>query len=688
MLVPAVPVIGLFVYWAAHEGGYLPTTWEPSALVVLGLLVAAVLGIGLDRIHLSRPAAIALGALAAYTAWSYLSIAWAASPGDALDGSNRTLLFLLTFTLFALLPWREWTALAALSAFALGIGAIALVTLLRLGDAGAVPSLFIGGRLESPLGYVNATAAIFLVETVLAIALAARRELPALLRGLLLACASAALAVSVLAESRGWLFALPLVVAVTFALVPGRLRLALWSLPVAVLGAVALRPLLDVFERSDTAGLTSPEAARQALIDAASHAGGVALPLVAVAFAVGVGLALLDRRVTVPAGVSRGAGRALAVLTAVALLGAVAAAFAASDGRPDRRIADYWDRSQGYQEADAGSSRFGSVGSNRPDFWRVSLEAFADHPIGGLGQDNWGDFYLRGRDSTEQPRWTHSLQMRLLAHTGAVGFLLFAAFLLAVVAAALRGRRSRAPAAVEDGPADSRAVPTPLARALAAIALLPLVVWFVHGSIDWFWEVPALSGPAFAFAGLATAMTRTTAPAAAETAAAATPAGRRRPLLTVAAGGVALIAALVLALPYVAERDTTIAAQTWHERPADALSRLNRAADLNPLSARPDLTAGVIALELGDPRLARLRFDRALERDPDDWFAHFGRGLAATALGDAGAARADYRVAQALSPREPLIAEALRRVDGRRPVTAEEAFSLLRRDVQDLTGTS
>jgi O-Antigen ligase len=684
VLVPALPVIGLFVYWAAHEGGYLPTTWEPSALIVLGLLVAATIGIGLDRVRLSRPAAIALGALAAYTAWSYLSIAWAASPGDALDGSNRTLLFLLTFALFALLPWREWTALATLSAFALGIGAIAVVTLVRLGDAGAVPSLFSGGRLVSPLGYVNATAAIFLAETVLAIALAARRELPVLLRGLLLACASAALAVSVLAESRGWLFALPVVIAVTFALVPGRLRLALWSLPVAALGAVALRPLLDVFERSDAAGLRSPEAARQTLIDAAAHAGSVALPLVAVAFAAGAALALLDRRVTVPAGVSRGAGRALAAVTAVALLGAVAAGFAASDGRPDRKIADYWDRSQGYQETAAGSSRFGSVGSNRPDFWQVSLEAFADHPIGGLGQDNWGDFYLRKRDSNEQPRWTHSLEMRLLAHTGAVGFLLFATFLVAVVAAALRGRRSRAPAAAEDGPPETRTAPSALARALAAIALLPLVVWLVHGSIDWFWEVPALSGPAFAFAGLASAMTRKTAPAAMT----ARTAGRWRPLLTVAAGGGALVAALVLALPYLAERDTAAAAQTWHERPADALSRLNRAADLNPLSARPDLTAGVIALELGDPQLSRLRFDRALQRDPDDWFAHFGRGLAETALGQMGAARADYRVAQALTPREPLIAEALRRVGGRRPMTAEEAFSLLRRDVQDLTGTS
>nr|WP_246344792.1 O-antigen ligase family protein [Conexibacter arvalis] len=577
--------------------------------------------------------------------------------------------------------------------------------------------MFNGGRLETPLGYVNATAAAFFVGTTLSIALAARRELPAVVRGLLLAGATAGLFVSVLAESRGWLFALPIVLAVAVALIPGRLRLALWTLPVAVLGAAALRPLLDVFERRDEAGLESPEAARQALIDAAAHAGSVALPLVAVALAVGVGLALLDRRVAVPAQVSRRAGRAAAALTALALVGGVVVGFAATDGRPDRKIADYWDRSQGYEQAEVGSSRFGSVGSNRPDFWKVSLSAFADRPIGGLGQDNWGDYYLRERDSTEQPRWTHSLQLRLLAHTGAVGFLLIAAFLAAVVAAALRGRGGRGRSPV--------ASPSPLAQALAAIALLPLVVWFVHGSIDWFWEVPALSGSAFAFAGLATALSRGPAPARASVVAGGTrpsetspvgppseasPAGAPpaaegaavppapgarpaaaarqswRPLLAVAAGGVGLLAALALALPWLAERDTIAAAQSWHEDPAGALSRLNRAADLNPLSARADLTAGVIALELNGPELARLRFDRAIERDPDDWFGHFGRGLAESALGDAAAARADYVEARRLSPHDPLVREALRRVDGRRPLSAATAFARLREHVDELTG--
>ena len=695
---PTLPVVGLFVYWTAHEGGYLPTTWGPSALVVLGLLVAAVVGIGFDRLRLSRPGAVALGALAAYTAWSYLSIAWAASPGDALDGSNRTLLYLLTFALFALLPWREWTAATVMSAFALALGAVAVVQLVRLGAADTAPSLFKGGRLESPLGYVNATAAAFMAETVLAVALAARRELPAVVRGLLLACASASLAIAVLAESRGWLFALPVVVVVTFALVPGRLRLALWTAPVALACLASLSPLLDVFRRSDEAD--SPEAAARALADAAGHASSVALLLAGAVFVVGVALALLDRRVRLSDGATRGANRVAAFVTAIAAVAVVAGGLVATDGRPDRKLSDYWDRSQGYQETTRGASRFGAVGSNRPDFWKSSWDAFTAHPVGGLGQDNWGDFYLRERDSDEQPRWTHSLELRLLAHTGAVGFLLFGAFLVAVVAAALRGRgpgRPRAPGGDAAQAAHATTAPSvtataapvsPFAAALAAIGLLPALVWLAHGSIDWFWEVPALSGPAFAFAGLATAVTRAPLAAGASSSPASAQgdgAARWRPLIAVGAGGLALLAALTLALPYLAERETVDAAQSWHERPADAISRLNRAADLNPLSARADLTAGVIALELGEARLARMRFDRAVERDPDDWFAHFGRGLAETALGDRAAAAEDYRVAHALSPREALVDEALRRIDGRRPLSAAEAFAVLREQVNSLT---
>jgi len=689
VLVPALLAVGLFVYWGAHGGGYEPTTWEPSALLVLGLLVAVVAGLGLDRLRASRPLTLALGLLAAYVAFSYLSIAWAPSPGDALDGSNRALLFLLLFALFALLPWRTWTALTALSAYALGIGAIAVVTLARLGSADQVPSLFNGGRLDAPLGYVNGSAALMLAAAVLAIALAARRELPTLLRGLLLALATAALQLSVLCESRGWLFALPIVLVLALALTPGhaRLRLALWALPPFAGAALALPALLDVFQQADEAPTAAATA--RALVHASDHVADVSLLVCAGVLIAGLALAALDRRTAVSARVARGANRAGAAVALLLALAAVAAGLALTDGRPDRKIGDYWDRSHGYQATVPGQSRFAAVGSNRPDFWRVSLDAFADRPLGGLGQDNWGAYYLRERESSEQPRWTHSLELRLLAHTGLVGFLLFAGFLAAALTAALADRRRTGRTA----------------GAVAATALLPLVVWLVHGSVDWFWEIPALSGPAFAFLALGGALMRqlsvpeipkirvqaaSLSPGEADPPAAApvpATASRGRLVLASGLGLLALAAAAALALPYLAEREIAAAGSGWPSDPVGAFDRLERAAQLNPLSARPQLVAGVIALELGRAELAERRFAQALEHDDGDWFAVFGRGLAASALGERARARALYLRARTLDPGEPLVREALARVGGRDPLTAQEAFGSLRRDVQRLSGT-
>jgi hypothetical protein len=567
----------------------------------------------------------------------------------------------------------------------------------RLGHANQIPALFNGTRLDAPVGYVNGSAALLLAQAVLAIALAARRELPVLLRGLLLALAAAALQLSVLCESRGWLFALPIVVVLTLIVLPGtdRLRFALWALLPFVASALALPTLLDVFKQADAA---APGAATlTALARTSDHAADVALLICTGVLAGGLLLAALDRRVHVSAGVARNANRVGAVVAVLAVLAGMGVGLALTDGRPDQKIADYWKRSNGYQATTPGSSRFAAVGSNRPDFWRVSLKAFVAHPLGGLGQDNWGAYYLRERRSTEQPRWTHSLELRLLAHTGLVGFLLFAAFLVAALAAAL-------------GPSVRRRA-GPLTAGTAAAALLPLVVWLVHGSVDWFWEIPALSGPTFAFLALGGALTRQLAVAqipvrpgdtvsATDTmgdrsvgspAPAGAPEvhGRRRHgalALAVGASMSALIAALALALPYLAEQDVGAAASGWTDDPTRAFERLDRAAELNPLSARPDLVAGVIALELHRSRAARARFSRAIERDDQDWFAWFGRGLAASAIQARAQARTDLRRARALDPAEPLVREALARLNGHNPMTAEEAFGRLRRDVQRLSG--
>jgi len=697
VLVPALAAVALFVYWGAHGGGYEATTWEPSALLVLGLLVATVAGLGPSRLRVARPLGLALALLGGYVAFSYLSIAWAAAPGDALDGSNRALLYLLLFALFAVLPWRPWTALVTLTAFALGIGAIAVVTLARLGHADQIPALFNGTRLDAPVGYVNGSAALLLAQAMLAIALGARRDLPVILRGLLLALAAAALQLSVLCESRGWLFALPIVVMLTLLILPGaeRLRFALWALLPFGASALALPALLDVFKQADAA---APGAATlAALVRTSDHVADVTLLVCTGVLVAGLALAALDGRARVSPTVARTANRLGAVVALLAVLAGIAAGLVLTHGRPDRAIGHYWKRSNGYQAMTPGSSRFAAVGSNRPDFWRVSLKAFAARPLGGLGQDNWSAYYLRERHSAEQPRWTHSLELRLLAHTGAVGFLLFTGFLVAALVAAL------APSA--------RRRAGRLAAGSAAAGLLPLVVWLVHGSVDWFWEIPALSGPALAFLALGGALTRQLAPASAAERAhvavsadgagdtrsdsgsdLAVPAGtgtssaRRRVGLALAGAALALLAAAALALPYLAEREIAVAASGWAGDPARAFAQLDRAADLNPLSARPQLVAGVIALELKRSRTAERNFSQALGRDRGDWFAWFGRGLAHSALGDLTPARQDYRRARKLDPAEPLVREALGRLNGHDRMTAQEAFARLRRDVQRLSG--
>lgn len=653
VLVPAAAVVGLFVFWAFREGGYEEATRAPATLALLGLLVATLIGLGVARVRLSRSAAVALGALAAYVLWSYLSILWAASPGVALDGANRSLLYLMLFALFLVLPWRPWTAAAALSAFGGAIGVVAVIVLVRLGTDDAA-AMFADGRLDFPLGYVNGTAAFFTVGAVLAIALASRRELPAAPRALLLAGAAAALQVAVLCASRGWLFALPAIALLTVAIVPARLRLLLWAVPPVVGCLLQLGGLLDVFRSFDAAAPADSVSALRAAADSISASGLVVSVLVGCA---GLALALADRRVRVSPRVERGAGWAVATVLAAAVLAGAVAGLAATDGRPDRALADYWDRSQTYQVADPGSSRFALAGSNRPDFWRVALDAALAHPVGGLGQDNWGAYYLAKRRSSEQPRWTHSLELRLLAHTGLVGFLLFALFAAAAVAAALGGR--------DGGNGPSR-------RAVRAIALLPLVVWVVHGSVDWFWELPALAGPAFAFAGMAVAL-------GAGARAVTPPRG-----MGVALALAAAVAAAAVAFPYAAHRDERLASEDWRGDPAAALDRLDRAEALNPLSSGPALAAGLIELQRHRYPASRARLTSAIERDRGNWFLPFMRGIAAGEAGDEQAARADLARARELDPRGALARIALRRARAGKPLTQDEVFRYLRRTVGKL----
>jgi hypothetical protein len=122
------------------------------------------------------------------------------------------------------------------------------------------------------------------------------------------------------------------------------------------------------------------------------------------------------------------------------------------------------------------------------------------------------------------------------------------------------------------------------------------------------------------------------------------------------------------ALPGLAAFQVERAVQAWPEEPGRAFSRLERARQLNVLSERPDVIAGVLAGRGGQPARELRAFVRALERNPHDWYLHLRLALLAADGGRPRDALAHLRRARTLNPREVEVELAREAVLAGRPV--------------------
>lgn len=699
MLFPAGVMLAVALVWAATGGGYEarpvlgasydPSLWYLGALVIVGLLCATRLG--LARVRISRWATVACAAVLAYTAWSFLSVLWAHDQGTALLGSDRTLVYAATFVTFAILPWSSRPLGVALASFVAGVGALAVVTTARLALLADPSSLYLNARLVYPLGYYNADAALFMTAAVTAVALSSRRSGPIVLRVGGLVLAAVCLQLAVLGQSRGWLFTAPIILALALLIVPGRLRLLAFALGPALATAAATPALLRVYGRATAGGVTLLEPRlHQVLHQQGRHAAQAMLVADVVLALVGTLAVILDRRLSLSARATRQANRIGAAIAVGALLAGVVVGLIATHGHVVGRVEGAWRSFANSSEAAAGASRFTSLGSQRVDFWRVGLREWANHPLLGLGQDNFASAYLRLRHTGQEPRWVHSLELRLLVHTGLVGALLFGLFVVAVFMAALRPRAETS----GDGVAGPR-------RVAAGIALLPLVVWLVHGSIDWFWEFPALSVPALAFAGAAGAVRPAAGPLEAPASAPAADGGRSRagdpvgrqagegeqsarrssrPASALYWGAFALFALAALAaiaIPFAAAREVQKAIAVWPEEPGVAYGELHSASKLMPFDMQIDLVGGAIGLNLEEPARASSWFEEAQRRDDQEWLAPFALGLIESELGHAAPAATQLRRAHELNPQEAVVDAALARVHSTHPLSFAQAQEIL-----------
>ena len=663
--VPALAALALFVVWATDQAGYPLTHWAPGGLIVMALLGIALVFVRLPVAEIPASVKLALGCLAAYTALSFVSILWASVPGDAWEGANRTLLYLLVFALFALWPQHGRSAVLLLGGWTLATIGLAAFVALHVNAAAhssvRLEALFPGGRLSYPAGYVNASAAQWLIAFWPALLLAREARLHWIVRGLLAGGAVLLAEVALLSVSRGSLYAMPVMLVLVFALLPGRTRTFALLVPVAAGIAAAAPPVLRVGERI--------EHGQNAI--AAVHASTTAMFLAALAVGLvaAAGAAIEGRRKLSEASarrVRRGVGTVAVATLVLVLAGGLVAA-----GNPVTRARHAWDTfksGSGYAANGSGNRLTSGLGSNRYDFYRVALDEFLAHPLVGIGADNFQQQYLRHGRSEETPRYPHSVELRTLTETGLIGALLA---LVGLGAALLGGWQALHRA-------------DPLASGVAAGALAGFAYWVVHGSFDWFWEFAGLGAPAFAMLGIACALAppRRVAPEAAYASGESVPfvsswrsrmPGSSGGWLGILAGAImALVAAASLTAPWLSQLEIESAARIWPKAPATAYARLNDAARLNPLSDEPYLVTGSIALRFGDLRRADHEFALALQRTPDDAYATLERGAIASARGDRVDALRLLERAVRLSPHDPLTRQALLLVRGGKRVDVEE----------------
>ena len=215
--------VAITLVWAFRDGGYPTTSWYPAGVLVGCLLIAQILGRSLHVGWDVQTAAV--GSVFAFATVELASILWASSKGAAWDSANRTFTYGFIFLMFA--GWRSSERAKHLLALLL-IAGLTAIGIWTLHSAAQTPgTAFLFGRLALPTGYANASAALFLIPFWPAVALAADRTRAVLFRAFALGCAASLAAVAFVPESRGALYAFPVVVVVLLVLARNRLRTSL-----------------------------------------------------------------------------------------------------------------------------------------------------------------------------------------------------------------------------------------------------------------------------------------------------------------------------------------------------------------------------------------------------------------------------------------------------------------------------
>jgi hypothetical protein len=618
---------------------YDASVWVPAGLAVT---LACAIVVIVAPARPSGPGGLALAGLLGLGIWSLASIAWSESAENSFVSANRWLACGALFVLLLVLLRSSGRGAALLGAVGVGVVAVALSVLVRM--LGGNPSnLFLEGRLNSPLGYINGEGCLFVMGFWLCLGAAEARR--ALLAGPAAGLAAVMACLALLSQSRGTALAMLASLVAVMAIAPGRPRRGYLLLAVAGGVALAAPDLLHVYDRHVGASLPV----------GVVHAAGRSTVLAGVG--VGVLWGLLTgswARARLAPAMSARIGRVGSWLLVIPVALALAVA-AASAGRIEHDVSDQWHAfthlaaptASGSAASSASESRLLSGVGNRYDYWRVAWRVWREHPVLGVGAGNYSRPYYELRTTGEDIEQPHSLELQALSELGLVGGLLLLGFLGGIGWGALRMR--------------DRAAHSQLSRGLLVAGLGAFVAWLAQTSVDWMHLLPGLTAAALAAA--AALVSRESQPASAEASGRESWLARRltgRSALALGASAVIvtlIVAGASLSRQGLADLYRSRAESELAAHPADALADANRSLGIDPDAMQSYYLRAAALARFDQAAAAAAALEDALAREPGNFVTWALLGDLAVRERKLVEAKSDYVRAHQLNPRDEALRE-------------------------------
>jgi hypothetical protein len=654
MLLPGA----LIVFTGFNAGGYFPATPAILAIVLAQILLVRIVQARHPFAGLTLSTLLALGALAAYALMMLLSMFWSHASGRALVEFDRVWMYLLVLLLLGSVRATTDSLRWLVRGLLLGACVVCLAGL----TSRVLPAVWptapdvSNQRLSYPVTYWNTLGLLAALGIVLAFhlscTLSERRPVRILAAGVLPLLA----ATLFFTFSRG-------------AIAAGAIGLAVYvlcarprALLVGLLATVAPTAVLIVVAYHanllDTVDPTTPAAIAQghhvALVAGLCACASASLCLL---FALLLDPPLLRRSLAPP----RMRASTRRAVIAGGLCAAVALGIAL--GAPHVLARD-WSRfisgATPHGSHDLRQRLTDPSNDGRTDLWQVALNGFTASPLHGYGAGTYQTLWDRGRPRFVYTINAHSLYLQAMAELGLPGIALLAILLVAVLGGLAARVRVRGPR-----------------RSLYGVLLACAVVWAVRAGVDWDWEMPVVTLPFFAAAGLALSPRARSrggggsalgasgdeagwTPGARGGGAGWTPAARGRAIL-----GLLCIAGAVLPVLIVGSQNHLGEAENALYEPTPDCTTASAAAraSIGWLNMRPEPfeILGFCDLRGGRPADAVIQMRQAVRLDPGSWETYYALSIAQAAAGVDPMAAA--RRAFSMDPLDPLTRQAVRELE-------------------------